>query len=162
MHARMAPDAAVHDEEPLLGIGAAQPVERRGVVRREDYLLVVLLGQLDDLLHQLGAELGVERRIDVIDGEERRRVGADEEGEVEEEEEEAFVGAALIEERTLGEVVVPDIDSVLEDDEVFGDLKAIGPTEESEPLDDLGKERGAVSLTQGLQVSEEAFSLHTE
>src|SRR5215470_8730349 len=71
---------ALRDEEALLVLAEIDAVEDRGIMGREDHLLLVLLGELDELLDERGDELRVERRIDVIDGKEGRRLVADEEG----------------------------------------------------------------------------------
>lgn len=62
-------DVAVHDEEALLRILQVEAVQGARVVCRQQHLAVAL-GSIDEHLDDAGAQLGVERGVDVVDGEE--------------------------------------------------------------------------------------------
>ena len=112
---------AIHHEKPLLVVVEVEPVENSRVVGRDDDLFVVFLRKHGELLYQSDAQLRVEGCIDVVDREEGRRLRADEEREVEEEEEEPLVRAPLIEQGAVGEEAISNPDAPLPWTEIIGD-----------------------------------------
>jgi len=62
--------SALRHEQALLVVAEVQPVEHRGVVRGEKYLLLVLPREHHELRDERGDELRVERGVDVVDREE--------------------------------------------------------------------------------------------
>ena len=69
--------------EPLFLVVQVESVENRGIVGGENHLLARPFGQLGEMAHEFGAELGVEGIVDVVDGKEAGCRLAEKQGEVE-------------------------------------------------------------------------------
>ena len=88
---------AAHHKKPLLIVLEVQSVQNGWIVCGGDDLLFVPFGQFDQSLGQLHAHLWIERGVDVVNRKKRWGVFGDKEGQVKQKEEEALVGASLIE-----------------------------------------------------------------
>ena len=158
----MAGLGAFHHEQALFVVVEVESVENRRVVRRDDDLFVVFFRQFGQLPQQDAAQLRIEGGIDIVDREERGRFRADEQREVEKQEQEPFVRAALIEESAHGKEAVADSDASLARTQIFGDAEALEPIDQGQSLLDLGEPILVGFGVQGLQMSEESFAPDTE
>ena len=89
MGARLGRAAAA---QPLLVVAEIEAIEHGWVVSRDDDLPIPLFGQLHHVAHQLRTSTWIQRRANVVDGEERRRIGAERERVAEEQEQEPLAG----------------------------------------------------------------------